>query len=75
MIMKAFQVIYIPYFFFCYVRRFYESFIFLFFLSERLNAMLKKLFDAQITGDVHEELVKASANCKIIHFLIIFIHI
>jgi hypothetical protein len=24
--------------------------------------MLKKLFDAQITGDVHEELVKASAN-------------
>lgn len=33
-----------------------------FFRSERLNAMLKKLFDAQITGDVHEELVKASAN-------------
>lgn len=30
--------------------------------EERLNAMLKKLFDAQITGDVHEELVKASAN-------------
>jgi hypothetical protein len=27
--------------------------------------MLKKLFDAQITGDVHEELVKASANGKI----------
>jgi hypothetical protein len=26
--------------------------------------MLKKLFDAQITGDVHEELVKASANGK-----------
>ena len=24
--------------------------------------MLKKLFDADITGDVHEELVKASAN-------------
>ena len=34
-------------------------------LSERLNAMLKKLFDAQITGDVHEELVKASANGSI----------
>lgn len=34
----------------------------LFFVLERLNAMLKKLFDAQITGDVHEELVKASAN-------------
>ncbi|UJR26642.1 hypothetical protein I4U23_007959 [Adineta vaga] len=30
--------------------------------EERLNAMLKKLFDAQITGDIHEELVKASAN-------------
>jgi len=30
--------------------------------------MLKKLFDAQITGDVHEELVKASANGKIIFF-------
>jgi hypothetical protein len=30
--------------------------------------MLKKLFDAQITGDVHEELVKASANGKIIQF-------
>jgi hypothetical protein len=29
---------------------------------ERLNAMLKKLFDAEITGDVHEELVKAAAN-------------
>jgi hypothetical protein len=27
--------------------------------------MLKKIFDAQITGDVHEELVKASANGKI----------
>ena len=35
------------------------------FFLERLNAMLKKLFDAQITGDVHEELVKASANGKI----------
>jgi hypothetical protein len=35
-----------------------------FFFLERLNAMLKKLFDAQITGDVHEELVKASANGK-----------
>ncbi|CAF1355431.1 unnamed protein product, partial [Didymodactylos carnosus] len=30
--------------------------------EERLSAMLKKLFDAQVTGDVHEELVKASAN-------------
>jgi hypothetical protein len=40
---------------------------FFFFFLERLNAMLKKLFDAQITGDVHEELVKASANGKINH--------
>lgn len=32
---------------------------------ERLNAMLKKLFSAQITGDVHEELVKAAANGKL----------
>ncbi|CAF0984861.1 unnamed protein product [Adineta steineri] len=30
--------------------------------EERLNAMLKKLFDAQLTGDIHEELVKAAAN-------------
>lgn len=34
--------------------------------SERLNAMLKKLFSAQITGDIHEELVKAAANGKIL---------
>ncbi|CAF4831376.1 unnamed protein product, partial [Rotaria socialis] len=33
--------------------------------EERLNAMLKKLFSAQITGDVHEELVKAAANGNI----------
>ena len=30
--------------------------------QERFSAMLKKVFDAPITGDVHEELVKASAN-------------
>ena len=36
------------------------------FFLERINAMLKKLFDARTTGDVHEELVKASANSKII---------
>jgi hypothetical protein len=34
----------------------------MFFVLERLSVMLKKLFDADITGDVHEELVKASAN-------------
>ncbi len=46
-------------------RSVYDSLVFLFFFFlERLNAMLKKLFDAQITGDVHEELVKASANGK-----------
>lgn len=37
----------------------------IFFLEERLNAMLKKLFDADVTGDVHEDLVKAAANGEI----------
>ena len=34
------------------------------YFSERLNAMLKQLFDADVTGDIHEDLVKASANGK-----------
>lgn len=29
---------------------------------ERLSALLKKLFESHITGDVNEELVKAAAN-------------
>lgn len=31
-------------------------------LSERLNALLKKLFETHVSGDVNEELVKAAAN-------------
>lgn len=30
--------------------------------SERLSALLKKLFETHISGDINEELVKASAN-------------
>ena len=30
--------------------------------AERLTALLKKLFDSQVSGDVNEELVKAAAN-------------
>lgn len=30
--------------------------------SERLSALLKKLFETHVSGDVNEELVKASAN-------------
>lgn len=30
--------------------------------GERLSALLKKLFETHVTGDAHEELVKASAN-------------
>ena len=29
---------------------------------ENLSALLKKLFETHVTGDVHEELVKAAAN-------------
>jgi hypothetical protein len=39
--------------------------------------MLKKLFDAQITGDVHEELVKAAANGEIyksFNFILFFLN-
>ena len=32
------------------------------FLSERLSALLKKLFETHVSGDVNEELVKAAAN-------------
>ena len=31
-------------------------------LSERLSALLKKLFETHVSGDVNEELVKAAAN-------------
>ena len=31
-------------------------------ISERLSALLKKLFETHLTGDVNEELVKAAAN-------------
>lgn len=33
-----------------------------FLLSERLSALLKKLFETHVSGDVTEELVKAAAN-------------
>ena len=33
-----------------------------FFFPENLSALLKKLFETHVTGDVHEELVKAAAN-------------
>ena len=32
------------------------------FVTERLSALLKKLFETHVSGDVNEELVKASAN-------------
>ncbi len=31
-------------------------------ILENLSALLKKLFETHVTGDVHEELVKAAAN-------------
>ena len=31
-------------------------------IAERLSALLKKLFETHVSGDVTEELVKASAN-------------
>lgn len=33
-----------------------------FAIAENLSALLKKLFETHVTGDVHEELVKAAAN-------------
>ena len=36
--------------------------IFLGFIAERLSALLKKLFETHVSGDVNEELVKAAAN-------------
>lgn len=36
--------------------------IFFFFFSERLSALLKKLFETHVSGDVNEELVKTAAN-------------
>ena len=32
------------------------------FIAERLSALLKKLFETHVSGDVNEELVKAAAN-------------
>ncbi len=34
----------------------------LLFISERLSALLKKLFETHVSGDLTEELVKAAAN-------------
>ena len=31
-------------------------------MLERLSALLKKLFETHVSGDVNEELVKAAAN-------------
>ena len=31
-------------------------------VPERLSALLKKLFETHVSGDVNEELVKAAAN-------------
>ena len=31
-------------------------------MTERLSALLKKLFETHVSGDVNEELVKAAAN-------------
>lgn len=36
--------------------------MFPFDVSERLSALLKKLFETHVSGDVNEELVKAAAN-------------
>lgn len=36
--------------------------VFILLLTERLNALLKKLFENHVTGDANEELVKAGAN-------------
>lgn len=32
------------------------------FATERLSALLKKLFETHVSGDVNEEVVKAAAN-------------
>ena len=37
-------------------------YLLLLFFSERLSALLKKLFETHVSGDVNEELVKAAAN-------------
>ena len=36
--------------------------ILIFVLTERLSALLKKLFETHVSGDLNEELVKAAAN-------------
>ena len=36
--------------------------IMIFLVIERLSALLKKLFETHVSGDVNEELVKAAAN-------------
>lgn len=35
---------------------------FLSYITERLSALLKKLFETHVSGDVNEELVKMAAN-------------
>ena len=45
----------------CYSSRFVFCCMYC-WLSERLSALLKKLFETHLTGDVNEELVKAAAN-------------
>lgn len=34
----------------------------LYYTTERLSALLKKLFETHVSGDLNEELVKAAAN-------------
>jgi hypothetical protein len=41
---------------------FFHSFAVHLIVSERLSALLKKLFETHVTGDINEELVKAAAN-------------
>ena len=44
------------------MRRFVLVMIYFSFIIERLSALLKKLFETHVTGDINEELVKAAAN-------------
>ena len=41
---------------------FFHSFVVHLIVLERLSALLKKLFETHVTGDINEELVKAAAN-------------
>lgn len=46
----------------CKIVKYEHIFTFVLIISERLSALLKKLFENHVTGDVNEEFVKASAN-------------